>query len=90
MGDKCSHSLNSPLGDSGVAVSHCEKTEILGGLSGSSDILLDFRLNSYIRGERGLKTMLQHRVLFPIPYGIASRDFDVLCIPQLMLKHRLR
>jgi len=40
MGDKCSHSLNSSLGHSGVAVSDCEKTEILGGLRSSADVLI--------------------------------------------------
>ena len=33
----------------------------------------------------GLKTTPLHRVIFPIPYGDASTDFNVFCIQQPML-----
>jgi hypothetical protein len=29
---------------------------------------------------------LLHCVIFPVPYGYISTDFDVLCVQQLMLK----
>ena len=29
--------------------------------------------------------MLLHCVIFPVPYGYISTDFDVLCVQQLML-----